>query len=197
MSKSAADRLVDGTIRSIAKHGFEGTTVTNIVTEAGLTRAMIMKTFGNKENLLRAAAERFGEMYFEKIERLTKASGPDPRDIVRAMVRADLCAEVLNADTIAVLTVLRGLAQSDPKIREFSSTRDHRLRNIYTTAIANALGQSENDPSLAQDLATATIAMLEGFWADYFLFMDSFDREKAQDLIGMLLEPYWDASEQL
>ena len=43
-----------------------------------------------------------------------------------------------------------------------------------------------------QDLATATIAMLEGFWADYFLYVDRFDRAKAEQLVMMLLEPYWE-----
>ncbi|MEO0752015.1 MAG: TetR family transcriptional regulator C-terminal domain-containing protein [Pseudomonadota bacterium] len=192
MPKSAADRLIEGTIRSIAKHGIEGTTVTNIVAEAGLTRAMIMKALGNKDTLLRATAERFGEDYFEKVAELTKTVGPDPKDRVRAMIRADLCEAVLNADTIAVLSVMRSLAQNDPKIRAFSSTRDRRLRTAYTTAIADALGRPDPEGNLAKDLATATIAMLEGFWADYFLFMDSFDREKAEHLVLMLLEPYWD-----
>lgn len=191
MSKPAAEKLINGTIRSIAKHGIEGTTVTNIVAEAGLTRAMIMKTFGNKDALLQATAERFGEDYFETFDTLTRSAGPDPRDIVRAMIRADLSEEMLNADTIAVLSVLRSLAQSDAKIREFSSTRDRRLRDLYTTAIANSLNGIDKGPTLAQDLATATIAMLEGFWADYFLFTDRFDRAKAEELVLMLLEPYW------
>ena len=192
MSKSAAENLINGALRSNAKHGIEGTTVTNIVAEAGLTRAMIMKTFGNKEALLRATAERYGETYFKKIDQLTASAGPDPQDIVRAMIRADLSEEVLNAQSIAVLSVMRSLAQTDPEIRAFSSTRDRRLRDIYTTAIANSLRDPETVHPKAEDLATAAIAMLEGFWADYFLFMDSFDRQKAEQLVAMLLEPYWD-----
>lgn len=192
MPRSAAERLIEGTLRSIAQHGIDGTTVTQIVAEAGLTRAMITKTFGNKENLLRAAAERYGQDYFEKIERLSRSLSSDPKDLVRAMIRADLCEEVLNAETIAVLFVLRSIAHSDPKIREFSSTRDRRLRNLYTEAIARTLRRPLREDTLASDLATATIAMLEGFWADYFLFVDSFDRDKAEALVLMLLERHWD-----
>ena len=192
MPKPASDRLIEGTLRSIAKHGIEGITVTNIVAEAGLTRAMIMKTFGNKEALLQAAAERFGEQYFESIAALTQNAGSDPKDALRALVRADLSEEVLNPDTIAVLTVLRSLAQSDAKIRAFSTTRDRSLRDTYTAAITGALTRPDPDGTLARDLATATIAMLEGFWADYFLYVDRFDRTKAETLVMMLLEPYWE-----
>ena len=191
MSKAAAERLITATIRSIAKHGIEGTTVTNIVAEADLYRAMIMKTFGNKDALLRATAERFGQTYFETVAGLLADAGPDPRDIVRAMVHADLHEDLLNPDTITVLTVLRSLAHSDPEIRAFSSTRDRRLRDDYTKAIARSLGPRHSEDGLAKDLATATIAMLEGFWADYFLFVDRFDRAKAEQLVMMLLEPYW------
>ena len=191
MSKAAAERLIAATIRSIAKHGLEGTTVTNIVAEADLTRAMIMKSFGNKDALLRAAAERFGQTYFDTVSDLIADAGPDPRDIVRAMVRADLHEDVLNPETITVLTVMRSLAHGDPEIRNFSSTRDGRLRDDYTKAIASSLGPRSSDNVLAKDLATATIAMLEGFWADYFLFVDRFDRAKAEKLVMMLLEPYW------
>ncbi len=191
MPKPATERLIEGTIRSITKHGLEGITVTNIVAEAGLTRAMIMKTFGNKEALLHATAERFGEMYFNTFHALTKDAGPDPKDIVRAMIRADLHADLLNAETVSVLAVMRSLAQSDPEIRKFSSTRDRRLRTDYARAIAATLNRPDPDGTLAKDLATATIAMLEGLWADYFLFTDQFDRKKAESLVMMLLEPYW------
>ncbi|MEL7012516.1 MAG: TetR family transcriptional regulator C-terminal domain-containing protein [Pseudomonadota bacterium] len=92
---------------------------------------------------------------------------------------------------MTVLTVMRSLAHGDPEIRTFSSTRDGRLRDEYTMAIANSLGPRSSVDALAKDLATATIAMLEGFWADYFLFMDRFDRAKAEQLVMMLLEPYW------
>lgn len=191
MSMSSADRLIGGTIRSIAKHGIEGITVTNIVAEAGLTRAMIMKTFGNKESLLQATAAHFGETYFEQISTSVKKSDTDAKDIVRSMIEADLSEEVLNAETIAVWAVMRSLAQSDPKIRRYSTTRDSRLRKSYTDAIAASLKKPDPDGVLAWDLATATIAMLEGFWADYFLFVDRFDREKARDLVLMLIRPYW------
>ncbi|MEO0371031.1 MAG: TetR family transcriptional regulator C-terminal domain-containing protein [Pseudomonadota bacterium] len=191
MPKPAAGRLIKGTIQSIATHGLVGITVTNIVAKTGLTRAMIMKTFGNEDALLRAMAERFGEDYFETFDALTRYAGPDPRDMVRAMIRADLNEEMLTAQTIAVLSVLCSLAQNDPKIRELSSTRDRRLRDLYTAAIAKSLGGQDTDPALVQDLATAIIAMLEGFWADYFLFMDRFNRGKAEQLVLMLLEPYW------
>jgi AcrR family transcriptional regulator len=196
MPKPSKDRLIEGTIRSIAKHGIEGTTVTNIVAEAGLTRAMVMKAFGNKETLLQATAERFGESYFREISKLMADADPSPSEFVRAMVRADLSPEVLNAETITVLMVLRSLAHSDPKIREFSSTRDRRLRDAYTDAIGNALAKPDPEGALAKDLATATIAMLEGFWADYFLFMGKFDREKAESLVMMLLEPYLQSSRE-
>ncbi|MEO0783578.1 MAG: TetR family transcriptional regulator C-terminal domain-containing protein [Pseudomonadota bacterium] len=86
---------------------------------------------------------------------------------------------------------MRSLAHGDPEIRNFSSTRDGRLRDDYTKAIASSLGPRSSDDVLAKDLATATIAMLEGFWADYFLFVDRFDRAKAEKLVMMLLEPYW------
>lgn len=192
MSKTAAERLIDATFQSITKHGIEGTTVTNIVAEAGLTRAMIMKAFGNKDALLQATAARFGDVYFKTVTHLIQNAGDDPKDMVRAMVRADLHPDVLNAETISVLTVMRSLAHSDPAIRKYSSTRDARLRNDYTRAIAASLAPDRRDGPLAKNLATATIAMLEGFWADYFLFMDRFDRAKAESLVLMLLEPYWD-----
>ena len=78
-----------------------------------------------------------------------------------------------------------------PRCRPFSSTRDARLRGDYTKAMARSLGPRSSYDALAKDLATATFAMLEGFWADYFLFVDRFDRAKAEKLVMMLLEPYW------
>ena len=59
-TKSARTRsaILDAAQRLFAEHGYDGTTVRDIAAQASIDPAMVIRYFGNKDELFAQAAER-------------------------------------------------------------------------------------------------------------------------------------------
>ena len=52
VDRSAVERLLEATLRSIHLHGFGQTTVTTVTEIAGLSRGMVRHEFGSKQQMI-------------------------------------------------------------------------------------------------------------------------------------------------
>jgi len=182
--------LIEATIATIAESGITGATVSNIVARAGLSRGMVHLHFRNKEELLIEAAKHFAEDYFDKLRARLERAGAAPKDRLEALIEADLSEELLNETSIVVWYALRGEARKLPGMMQYTTTRDAALRDMFARLFLECLGGHAGDAARARDLAVGTIALLEGMWADYFLFANSFNRQSAARIIkSLVLEP--------
>ncbi|HUF66265.1 MAG TPA: TetR family transcriptional regulator [Gemmatimonadaceae bacterium] len=82
---TTADSILDAAERLFARRGFDGTTVKEIGSEAGVNAALIYYYFVDKRGLHQAVISRFGR---ELLSRATKAlaDARSPEDVVRAVV---------------------------------------------------------------------------------------------------------------
>ena len=55
-SQPTRDRILSSAKRLFLQNGFENTTIRAVATEAGINASMVMRYYGNKEDLFRAAA---------------------------------------------------------------------------------------------------------------------------------------------
>lgn len=174
--------LIDATLEIIAESGISGTSVSRIVEKSGLSRGMIHLHFDSKEKLLVEAARFMAENYYRNLSRYIDAAPPTPAQRLIAMIDADLGEDSLNAKTIAIWFAFRGAARAHNEFARYSDTRDRRLRDLFTSTIAELTGKRTNSPDVV-DVANGTIALMEGMWADYFLHGDAFDRDAARRVV--------------
>ncbi|HSM19979.1 MAG TPA: TetR family transcriptional regulator C-terminal domain-containing protein, partial [Hyphomicrobiales bacterium] len=143
---------------------------------------MIHLHFGNKQTLLVEAARFMADKYYRNLFQFIAAAPATPARRLIAMIEADLDEGSLNAKAIAIWFAFRGAARAHNEFAQYSDTRDRRLRDLFTAAFAELIGQPADTREVA-DAANGTIALMEGMWADYFLHGDAFDRDAARRVV--------------
>ncbi len=181
--------LIAATLDTIAEIGISDTTVSRIITRAGLSRGMIHLHFGGKSQLLAAAAKSFGEIYYDVLETHIRNAGNDPESVIMTVVRTDLGATLLNERSARIWHAFRGSASTNDGIALYSSTRDKRLRSLIRSAFEEIVQNygAQTDPDLARDATFGLLALLEGMWVDYLSNANSFSRDVAVSIIRRFL----------
>lgn len=85
-SRSGADRILDAAISLFGKHGFRGTTLKDIASEADVSQALIIHHYGTKEALRASCDEHVAQgIRTRKEETLADESQFDPFKALRQM----------------------------------------------------------------------------------------------------------------
>lgn len=179
--------LIDATLDSISEIGIAETSVTKIITRAGLSRGMIHLHFKSKDHLMIEAAKHASEDYFTKMHGFLAAAGGHPADILETMVTADLSDVILNRRAINIWYAFRGEARSSNEFARYSDTRDASLRAMLFEAFKALSEGRDQAEQLALDMTVGTTAMTEGMWSDFFLHSDDFDRAAAKSVVMRFL----------
>lgn len=181
--------LIAATLDTIAEIGITDTTVSKIIARADLSRGMIHLHFGGKNQLLAAAAQAFGQQYFEELDRCVEAVGENPEAVIMAVVRADLGDALLNERSTRIWHAFRGAASTNDGIAAHSSTRDKRLRSILNKAFKRIASdyKDADQVTLARDATFGLLALLEGMWVDYLTNAHAFSRQVAVSIIRRFL----------
>ena len=175
--------LIEATADAIVEHGLPNVSVSRILERAGLSRGMVNLHFQSKANLLVEVVRHYSDDYVAHWQAAMAAAGPRPEDRLRALVAADFDPSVLNRRMMAVWMAFRGEAQVSPAYMPFIDSRDARLKAAFT-GICAELRDEGPYPSVDPDLAaTGFMAVLEGFWNDFHLYPDRFDRDAARAVV--------------
>ncbi len=188
--------LIDATLDCIAEIGLIRTSVSEIISRAGLSRGMIHLHFGGKDNLLAEAARYANEQYYNVLNKNISAAVNDSKHKLEAVIKSDLSPEVLNARDASIWHEFRGAARTNAEIARFSDTRDQRLHDLVgamTTRICIEEGLPDAEIA-ARDYTTGLIALTEGLWTDYLLHPTKFDRKNAERVVFRFLSGVWSGS---
>src|SRR5216117_892954 len=82
------ERIVEAAARAIRRSGYDGTSVADIMKEAGLTHGGFYAHFASREAMLAEAADRAGAAGVAAMERIAAAA--PPQQALEAMLRAYL-----------------------------------------------------------------------------------------------------------
>jgi len=187
--KDNRQTLIDATLASIAEIGLIRTSVSEIITRANLSRGMIHLHFNGKDNLLAAAAKHASERYYKRLDRPLHLARPEPQYRIEALILCDLSEEGLSEDIVRITHEFQAATRALPILAPYSDTRDVRLRGYFEDAFIEVLAQCrEPDPThFSQDITTGLVATLEGFWIDFLLHPQDFDRDRAARIVFRML----------
>ena len=149
--------------------------------------------FASKQRLLEAVLRHMADRYDAHWRQALAAAADSPRAGLRALVLADLDPAVLNLETLGVWYAFRAQAHLSPVFISLVSNRDRELSAQYELLFAR-LGSKGGLDYPPETVTRGLIAMLEGIWADYFLYPEEFDRGRALDMVSLYLQALYPGS---
>ncbi|WP_308798178.1 TetR/AcrR family transcriptional regulator [Agromyces silvae] len=157
------DRLVDATMKLVARNGSRGTTLAQIAAEAEVSQAAVMYHFATKDDLLKAALDKRDELESPDFEDVTIGLGVF--DLIAGAVhqwgaRPDAVGmhTVLVAENVGVDGPLR------PRLRARYERTVDQLAGILASGQADGRIRPDVDPQLKAIEVLAFLNGLETAW---------------------------------
>jgi TetR/AcrR family transcriptional repressor of nem operon len=175
------ERIVETAARAIRRSGYNGTSVADIMKEAGLTHGGFYAHFASREAMLAEAADRAGA---ESVAMSTRvAATAKPRQALQALVRAYLSKEHVKSVEMGCPIAALGseMPRQAPEVRRAATRRikemidvvarqlpdwgqpaahEHALVTVATSVGALLLARAVDDPKLSDALLEATLKHL-------------------------------------
>ncbi|HEY5977777.1 MAG TPA: TetR/AcrR family transcriptional regulator [Solirubrobacterales bacterium] len=182
VAQNQRDRLTAGIIAAVAEHGYEKTTITNVVSAAGLSRRTFYAYFKTKEECYLATCEEIAE-HLRGAAKGAEADSDDWGEKVKARLVAVLAALAANPDLANFLLVAPARAGGE-------------LSEQYSAAVMKAFVELTGDaPREIQRLSSAVEYGLAG--GSVWLVVRTLDagegtrlEELIPDLVKLILGPY-------
>ena len=157
-SRETRRRLIETTIRCLATHGFQTSTVGFVAAEAGISRGAVQHHFRTREELILGALEH---MFAERIALLD--AFPDPPgtgpDRVHAVVAG--IVGIVGGDLFRAALQVWTVAAADPELRAAVVPLERRFARGAHARAVRLLGVDDTDPAV-RALVQATLDLARG-----------------------------------
>lgn len=155
--------FIDSAMRVFWSHGYEGTSINDLVQATGINRGSIYAGFDGKRGIFLAALDHYDELYVERyLARLTAEHGP--KDAIIAAFRA-AAGQVASPESPAGCLVVNSaveLAPHDPEIAAVVSASLNELRAFLRGRIEAAIAVGEVGPVDTEAMTTTLYALFLG-----------------------------------
>ena len=180
-------KIIDATIEVISRYGIAGTTVARVVKLANVSTGLINSHFRTMDALFDEVLSQMNEEYKIHWQDSLNNAPKNAAAQLKALVLADFDPKVLNQKVIGIWIAFRAQARAKPEYVDLVGTREREQMKIMMSLIRqlNEESRSDYDHEIA---ASGLTAMLDGIWADYFLYPDDFDQNKGIASVFMFLE---------
>jgi AcrR family transcriptional regulator len=120
LTTDTKEQIISVAERLFAERGFAGTTLRNLVSEAGVNLAAVHYHFGSKEDLFRAVVARFARPVVEQelalLEQLQAGQEvPSVEAILTALIKPNLEILAQDKDNLLVRAQFMGRCQTEPE----------------------------------------------------------------------------------
>jgi AcrR family transcriptional regulator len=158
-SRATRRRLLETTIRCLATHGWEVSTVGFIAAEAGISRGAVQHHFRTREALILGALEHMFDERAALLDALPEPAGTGA-ERVHAVV-AGLVEAIIGGDLFRAALQVWTVAAADPELRAAVLPLERRFaRGVHRRAV-RLLGVDDTDPEI-RPLIQATLDMARG-----------------------------------
>jgi AcrR family transcriptional regulator len=141
---STKERILDAAETLFAQHGFGGTSLRQVTSQADVNIAAVNYHFGSKENLVNEVfRRRMDEMSGQRMARLRAAVEADPADlegILAAFVEPPLAmAQDRHGGGAFIRVIARAYAEKNDSLRRFLSEQYGHVLRAFAKAIAGCM----------------------------------------------------------
>lgn len=157
-SRATRLRLLETTIRCLAEHGFQVSTVAFIAAEAGISRGAVQHHFRTREALIIAALEH---MFAERAALLDALPDPGGAGPERVHVVVSGLVEAIGGEFFRAALQVWTVAAADPDLRSAVVPLERRFaRGVHERAV-RLLRVNDSDPTV-RGLIQATLDLARG-----------------------------------
>ncbi|MFI7600180.1 TetR/AcrR family transcriptional regulator [Actinoplanes sp. NPDC049681] len=157
-SRATRRRLLETTIRCLAQHGWEISTVAFVAAEAGISRGAVQHHFRTREALILAALEHMFEERAALLDALDDPGGTGP-DRVHAIVTG--LVDAIGGELFRAALQVWTVAAADPELRSAVVPLERRFaRGVHQRAV-RLLRVDDSDPGV-RGLIQVTLDLARG-----------------------------------
>jgi AcrR family transcriptional regulator len=151
-------RLLDATLACLVELGYGGTTTTEVVRRAGVSRGAQVHHFPTKQDLVVAAIEHVLERRQDEFRLSFAALSPEERTLTRAL---DLLWSLMSGPTFAAWLELALAARTDPELQRHYLDLERRFTERSAALFAEFFPVSP-DPHFSRLGVEFAFAFLDG-----------------------------------
>jgi AcrR family transcriptional regulator len=156
------EELLDAAVRTIRRVG-PAASMEDIAAEAGITKPILYRYFGDRGGLTAGVAERFAGELMARLRAALASSAP-PRDLVAATIDAYLA--FVEADPELYRFLIRGAAVADPSSHATLSSFVRQVGQEVAVVLGEQLRAAGRDSGAAEPWAYGIVGMVHqaGDW---------------------------------
>jgi transcriptional repressor BetI len=182
--------IIQAAMRSIARNGFSGTTISNICAEAQVSRGLINHHFGSKEELIRQSYAELCNEWAHQARDLLLEAGRDPEEKLRTVIRANFSRAIFKKEHLGVWIGFWGSVAKSPALRKLNREHYRQDRQIFEQAFRELAVRDGREVD-ARSAAIALSALMDGLWLQWYLDPTGFSPQEAEaacmDLVARTL----------
>jgi AcrR family transcriptional regulator len=170
--------LIQAAMRSIAKYGYAGATIEKICSEAQVSRGLINHHFQSKDELIRQAYRELCEEWTFQTRDMILGADRDPEDKLQSIIRASFGPALFKHDYIGIWVGFGSVIAKSPTLKRLN--RELIAEDISTyQKIFEAIAQKRGKTINARQATLTLLAMIDGFWNQWYLDPSAFTGEEA------------------
>lgn len=176
-------QIIDATIRSIAEHGLNSTTLATVAEAAGLSQGILIFHFKTKNRLLEETLRFSSWEYTKNWQAAAADAAPDRLAMLVALVVTDFLPAVCNTKTLALWHAFLGEADARPMYRTICEADDAERIKAMLEFCGELLAQNPN-PQWTPELAALSIDSLsDGLWQNFHMSGGAMDQGKCLEVV--------------
>ena len=181
MSDATAERILDATLRVLARAGVAGVSMRAVAREAEVAAGLANYHFDDKVGLISAALERVGA---KDLELVAVGEAASPADRLRAALQRALDPAFLSREYLSLRLQLWSLAGVDDAFGEINRAAQQRYLDALAELVAEARPELASDE--AQRRAADILIVQNGVWLTAVLIPDASVVRRALERTEML-----------
>jgi AcrR family transcriptional regulator len=189
------EQIISVAERLFAEHGFAGTTLRNVVSEAKVNLAAVHYHFGSKEELFRAVIARLARPIVEQELALlaqlqAEDKVPSVEAILTAIVKPNLEILAQDQDTLLIRAQFMGRCRTEPEpIKSIAGREFSAAIEAFLDALQRALPeQSRSQLSWKLDLVIAALIRVQTEAGQPFALLRGTTPEDIQNAVEQLVQ---------
>ncbi|MFR9798710.1 TetR/AcrR family transcriptional regulator [Streptomyces sp. MS06] len=156
------EATLDTVVRLFWRNGMVATGIQDVVTATGLNRSSLYATFGGKQELYRAALQRYADRLSRPRFRRVAEDGrglPAVLDFFTELIEATCHGEYARWGCM-VSNAHAGTESSDPEVRALLDRQYVELRDSFHAALTTAVRLDQLDPGVDPGAVAEALALL-------------------------------------
>jgi TetR/AcrR family transcriptional repressor of bet genes len=148
----------------MAKKGYDGASIADVASVAGLAPGLVHYHFKNKLEILLGVVKDLSETHDASLTLALEEAGGDPVREVAAFIDFHLALDSADPETLACWITISGEALREPRVRRSFDAALGRMVETLTSIVQRGLEAKDLRCEDAKSVACALVAAIQGYF---------------------------------